>query len=153
MKKNSIFIGIIGVILICAITTGCIFYNLLEAKEFKEHFEDLGYTVTTAEDNNYNSTTYYVASKEDSSYNIEYYEFKEETDAKKAYQKYKENIGNYITSQAQNKETTGAVFSKIVSVSENEYIIISRVKNTLIFINGTNDVSEEIDNILKEIRY
>lgn len=153
MKKHSIIIGIIGIILVCVITTGCIFYNLVDAKEFKSHFEDLGYTITSNKDDIYNSTTYYVASKEDSTYDIEYYEFKDETDAKKAYQNFKENISNFITSEAQNQETTGAVFSKIVSVSEKEYLVFSRVKNTLIVIKGTNDVSEEINNLLEEIRY
>ena len=153
MKKHSIIIGIIGIILVCVITTGCIFYNLVDAKEFKSHFEDLGYTITSNKDDNYNSTTYYVASKEDSTYDIEYYEFKDETDAKKAYQNFKENISNFITSEAKNQETTGAVFSKIVSVSEKEYLVFSRVKNTLIVIKGTNDVSDEINSLLEEIRY
>ena len=153
MKKNSIIIGIIGVILICLVTTGCIFYNLVDASEFKSHFEELGYTVTSSENKDFNYKTYYIASKEDLAYKIEYYEFEDEVTAKKAFQNFKTNIGNYITSQAQNKETTGAVFTKIVSVSEKEYIVISRVKNTLIVIKGTNDVSDEIDSILEEIRY
>ncbi len=153
MKKHSIIIGIIGIILVCVITTGCIFYNLVDAKEFKSHFEDLGYTITSNKDDDYNSTTYYAASKEDSTYDIEYYEFKDETDAKKAYQNFKENISNFITSEAKNQETTGAVFSKIVSVSEKEYLVFSRVKNTLIVIKGTNDVSDEINSLLEEIRY
>ena len=94
-----------------------------------------------------------VASKDDQEYKILYYEFDKEVDAKKAYQDYKENISDYITSTSQNQEKTGAVFSKITAVSEKEYIVISRVKNTLIFIAGTNDVSKDIDKILDDIRY
>ena len=153
MKNKSILIGFLGVIVICAITTGCIFYNLLDSKEFKSHFEDLGYSITTNEEPKYTADTSYVATKDGSNYDIEYYEFDTEVNAKKAYQNYKENISDYITSKAENTETTGAVFSKIITVSDNEYIIISRVKNTLIFIAGTNDVKEEIDDLLTEIKY
>lgn len=153
MNKKSIIVGILGIIVICAITTGCLFYNLLDAKEFKSHFEDLGYTIVKNEEDDVDAETSYIASKDDVEYQIKYFEFEEEVDAKKLYQHYKENLGSYITSKPQNKETTGAVFSKVVSVSEKEYIVISRVKNTLIFINATNDVSDDIDKILEDIRY
>lgn len=153
MNKKSIIVGVLGIIVICAITTGCLFYNLLDAKEFKSHFEDLGYTVVKNDDDDVEAETSYIASKEDADYRIKYFEFEEEVEAKKLYQHYKENIGSYITSKSENQETTGAVFSKIVAVSEKEYIVISRVKNTLIFINATNDVSNDIDKILEDIRY
>ena len=137
MKKNSIIVGLIGIVLICIITTGCIFYNVLDSKEFKSHFEDLGYSISSEEDTEYNSTSHYIAKKDDVSYSIEYFEFKDEIEAKKAYQSFKNNLVNYITSTSNNKITTGAVFTKLVAVSEKEYIVISRVKNTLIFNNGT----------------
>ena len=153
MKNKSIFLGLIGIVLICIIATGCIFYNVLDPEDFKKHFEDLGYTISDKETGKYEANTYLVAKKDDSSFDILYYEFDTEVDAKKAYQDYKENIGNYITSNSKNKETSGAVLTKIVAVSDKEYIVISRVKKTLIFIAGTNDVSGEIDNILEEIKY
>ena len=153
MKNKSVLVGLVGIVLICVITTGCIFYNVLNASEFKEHFEDLGFTISDSEEGKYESETYYVASSEDKTYKVEYYAFDTEVNAKKAYQNFKENIASYITSTSQNHETSGAVFTKIVAKSDNEYIVISRVKNTLIFIAGTNDVSDDIDKILEDIRY
>ena len=154
MKNNkSVILGIIIIIIVCIITVGCGFYNALKAKDFKEHFGALGYTISNKVTPKYDSDTYLVASKDDVPFSIEYYEFKDESEAKKIYKKYKDSISDYITSDSNNKETTGAVISKIVAVSDNEYIVISRVKNTLIFIAGTKDYKSEIDNLLEEIKY
>ena len=154
MKNNkSIILGIALIIIVCIITVGCGFYNLLNAKDFKEHFGALGYTISDSETPKYETDTYLVATKEDMPFKIEYYEFKEEIDAKKIYKKYKDSISDYITSDSKNTESTSAVLSKIVATSDNEYIIISRVKNTLIFIAGTKDYKSEIDNLLEEIKY
>ncbi len=152
MKNKSILVGliiIVGVIFL----TGCGFYNLLDTEEFKDHFTELGYTISDSEEAKYEADTYLVASKENVPYKIEYYEFKDEVEAKKIYKKYQSSIPEYITSDSKNQETTGAVFAKTVAVSDNEYIVISRVKNTLIFIVGTNEYSKDIDTLLKDIKY
>lgn len=149
--KNGILLGILIIAVVC-LTTGC-FYNLVDSKTFKDHFAALGYTVSDSEEARYEADTYLVASKSDVPYAIEYYEFKDEIEAKKVYEKYKDSIIEFISSTSDNTETTGAVFSKTVAVSEKEYIVISRVKNTLIFINGTNDYSKEIDKLLEDIEY
>ena len=154
MKNNkSIIIGVLLIVIVCIITVGCGFYNLLKPEDFKEHFGALGYTISDKETPKYETDTYLVATKEDVPFKIEYYEFKEEIDAKKIYKKYYDSISDYITSDSKNQETTGAVLSKTVAVSDNEYIIISRVKNTLIFIAGTKDYKSEIDNLLEDIKY
>lgn len=153
MKNKSVILGIIIIVVVCLVTTGCMFYNLLDTQEFKDHFGALGYTVTDSDEGLYESNSYVVATKEDVPYKIEYYEFEDEISTKKAYEKQIDAIANYITSDSENKRTDGAVFSKTVAVSEKEYIIISRVKNTMIFIAGTKEYQQEIDNFLEDIKY
>jgi len=153
MKNKSVILGIIIIVVVCLVTTGCMFYNLLDTQEFKDHFGALGYTVTDSDEGLYESNSYVVATKEDVPYKIEYYEFEDEISTKKAYEKQIDAIANYITSDSENKRTDGAVFSKTVAVSEKEYIIISRVKNTMIFIAGTKDYQQEIDSFLEDIKY
>ncbi len=153
MKNKSIIVGLVGVLLICLITTGCLFRKPLDKDEFKSHFEDLKYSVIEGDNARYEAEAYYIARKEDVAFEVEYYNFKNETEAKKAYQDYKSNITDFITAKAENNETTGSTFSKIVTESENEYIVVSRVKNTIIFILGTPENSEDIDTILKDIKY
>ena len=153
IKDKSIIWGIL-IIIAVVLLTGCeLFYNLVDTKEFKEHFGALGYTVSEDEEGLYDSKSYLVATKEDVPYKVEYYEFDEEVDAKKAFESYKKNLGSYIKTDSKDKETKGAVFTKRVAVSEEEYIVISRVKNTLIFIAGTNDYADEIDTLLEDIKY
>lgn len=150
-NKKSVILGVLLAIIVC-LTTGC-FYNLVDSKTFKEHFSAVGYTVSDKEEARYEADTYLVASKSDVPFEIKYYEFKDETEAKKVYEKYKDSIVEFITSTSDNTETTGAVFSKTIAKSEKEYIVISRVKNTLIFIEGTNEFSKEIDKLLEDIEY
>jgi len=153
MNKKSVILGILIIVVVCLVTTGCGFYNLLDTQEFKDHFGALGYTVSDSEEGLYESVSYVVASKEDVPYKVEYYEFEDEISTKKAYEKQIDSIANYITTDSENKRTDGAVFSKTVAVSEEEYIIISRVKNTMIFIAGTKDYQNEIDSFLEDIKY
>ena len=153
MKNKSVILGILIILVVSLMTTGCGFYNLLDTEEFKAHFGALGYTNTDTEKGLYESKTYVVASKEDVPYKIEYYEFENDVEAKKIYKKYKDSIVDYITTDSENYETTGAVMSKTVAESENEYIVISRVKNTLIFIAGTVEFKTELDNLLEDIKY
>lgn len=152
MKNKSVLLGIIIFVLVILLA-GCGFYNLLKPEDFESHFKALGYSISDKEEAEYESKSYLVASKDDVPYQILYYEFDTEVNAKKVYEKYKKNIANYITSDSKNKETKKAVSTKIVAVSDNEYIVISRVKNTLIFINATNDYSNEINSFLDEIKY
>ena len=152
-SKKSVILGLFILVGVVVLTSGCVFYNLLKADDFKKHFGALGYTISDTETAEYESETYLEATKEDVPYKISYYEFSSEIEAKKVYEKYKKNIVSYITSDSKNQETTGAVFAKTVAVSDNEYIVISRVKNTLIFIAGTNDYSKAIDKILEDVKY
>ena len=154
MKNKSVLLGII-LFVIGVLLTGCM-YSSLSAKDFKEHFGALGYTVSDTETPEFDTgTSYQVASKEDVPYKFEYYEFDEEVEAKKVYEKYKEDnsIRKYITSESKNNETYGALFARTVVESEKEYIVISRVRKTIIFVATTKEYTNEVNAVLDEIGY
>lgn len=153
MNKKSIILGIIIILVTCFLTTGCIFYNLLSSTDFKDHFSAIGYEVSDTETTTFEYDNHLVAKKDDVPFKIEYYNFVDDIAAQKAYKVMKEDLPNLITTNSKDQETTGNIMAKYVCVSDNEYIVISRVKNTIIFINGTNDYSSEIDNILTDIKY
>ena len=132
-SKKSIIIGLLIIIGVCFLVTGCGFKSI-NTEEFKNHFSALGYTINENEKG-------------------PYYEFDDEVEAQKVYKNYKESIVNYITSDSKDQQTTGAVITKYVATSEKEYIVISRVKKTLIFINGTVEQKDTIDKLLKDINY
>lgn len=152
MNKKSVLLGVLIVVVTC-LTTGCIFYNYVDPTEFKEQFSARGYTVEKIDKADYEAEYISKATKEDVPYEIIYYEFATDADAKKAYKSYKDSLPNLITSDSKDTETTGNVISKYICKSDNEYIVISRVKNSLIFINTTLDYQSEIDEILEDIEY
>ncbi len=151
-EKLSILIGILIIVGVCLFTAGCGFKSI-DTEEFKNHFSALGFTISENEEAPYESKTYVVASKEDLPFKIEYYEFEKDTDAKKVFKNYNDNITKYITSDSKNSKTQGTQMQKNVSVSDNEYLVFSRVKKTLIIIIGTKEYSEEIDKYVEEIGY
>ena len=159
MKNKKVILGIVlvGVILsVIGILLIGSMYSSLSAKDFKEHFGALGYTVSDKETPEFDTgTSYQVATKEDVPYKFVYYEFDDEVEAKIVYEKYKEanNIRKYITSESKNNETYGALFAKTVVKSENEYIVISRVRKTVVFVATTKEYTNEVDAILEEIGY
>lgn len=152
MNNKSILLGII-IIVVVSLATGCIFYKALDSSQFKEHFEALGYSIDENATGKYESKKYLVATKEDVPFKIEYYEFDDDIEAKKVTKKYTDSIADYITTDSKNQTTTGSQITKVVAVSEEEYIVISRVKNTLIFIAGTNEYDTEINKLLEDIKY
>ena len=155
-QNRSIMLGIIIIIIVIIASTGCAFYKSLNADDFKNQFAAIGYTIDKdqeAEYSDYKITSYQEASKEDMPFKVIYYEFENEIEAQKVYQKYKTNLANYLTTSSKNTETTGAVFTKMVATSEGEYIVISRIKNTLIFVPGLKDYKSTIDEMLVNIGY
>ncbi len=144
---------VILVLVISLLTVGCSFFKMIDSKEFGEHFEALGYKIDNSAEALYDAKTYLVATKEDVPYKIEYYEFENDVDAKKVYKNYYDRIADYITSTSKNQEQSGNLMNKTVAVSEKEYIVISRVRESLIFIAGTNDYANEINDLLTDIGY
>ena len=155
-QNRSILLGILIIVIVIIATTGCGFYNLLTADDFKKEWGAIGYTVVdteTPEYDTYKRKAYMEASKEDVPFKISFYELENETEAQKLYKKYKDNLVNYLTTSSKNTETTGAVFSKTIAVSDQEYIVISRVKNTIIFIPGLKEHKKIIDDMLEHVKY
>lgn len=153
MKNKSVILGIIIIVVVSLLTTGCAIKSALSVQEFKDHMGALGYSTTEDEKALYEAKSYLVASKSDVPYKIEFYEFEEKVEAQKVFKKYTDNIADYLTTSSKNIKTTGALFDKFVAKSDNEYIVVDRVKNTLIFIAGTVDYQEEIDSLLEDINY
>lgn len=152
MNKKSVILGLIIVLVTC-LTTGCIFYNYLEPDDFKDQFGARGYTVekTTVD----GSKAEYIskATKEDVPYEIYYYKYKSEKDAKSAYKEFKNNLTNIITSDSNDQEAKSSVLAKYICKSDNEYIVISRVKDTLIYVSTTVEYEKSINEILEDLDY
>ena len=156
MKNKKLIFILIGIVLVGVAAIFLMFKlfdNSMTPEEFKNHLAALGYEVTEQTSPVDNTLTYMVATKSDVTYNVEYFDFKNEVEAKKYYKSLKKNLINYITSTTQDSETNGNIFSKQISISETDYVVISRIKKTLIFIDGTSDFQSDIESLLKKLKY
>lgn len=152
MNKKSVLLGIVIIFVTC-LTTGCIFYNYLEPSDFKDQFSARGYTVEKTEQENTKATYISKATKEDVPYEVYYYQYKSESDAKEAYKEFKKNLSNIITSDSKDTESKSSVLSKYICKSDNEYIVISRVKDTLIYVSTTVEYEKSVNEILEDLEY
>ena len=151
-QNKGIFIGI-SIIISVLLVVGCTNHKALDKDSFKREFGAIGYTVNNTCEKDYDSKEFLCATKNDVPFKVYFYEFENDNEAETIYEKYKSNISNFITTTSENKETKGSYFVKTVAISEDEYIVISKLKNTLIFIAGTKDYSNEINKILENIHY
>lgn len=120
---------------------------------YKTTMEEKQYTVIdhTMEEQVYNSAIQlcYVATKNDQSYQIKYYSLENENAAQSFYlQKVREFAG-----MGTNTELNVANYSKYTQLYNNKYGVISRISNTVIYVDADNLYTEELKLILKELGY
>ena len=129
--------------------TGCGNKNILSIKDFSKSMEKLGYKVEDVTDkvDDNNILSYYVASRKDYSYQIEYCGFDNTDSAIKYYReklkKYTNSKGNQLNNK-KNKETF---------YINGNYIIISRVKNVVMFTYAEKKYKDEINHTFGKLKY
>jgi len=159
MKKSvKIIIAILIVILIAGVS---VFFLLnkektsITAEEFKTIMVDKGYTFVDVKQQ---FAIYdfiekaYIALK-DKDYQIEFYETSDNESAIYLY--------NHNMSLAENKKTSGHIrttmqgknYSEYTLISEGKYKYISRINNTMVYVDVDTEYQEEVKEILKELGY
>jgi len=128
----------------------------ISASEFRNKMSQKGLEITDA---NSQFAQYsfikqvYIAGNKSESYQIEFYEFDNESYATGFYNnnasKFQETKGNV----AAETNFSGKNYAKYTLSSNNQYMVISRVNNTVIYIDADSSYKNEIENILKEIDY
>lgn len=145
MQNKSILLGIFIFIIVIIITTGCTNHKALSKTDFQKQFGALGYTVS--EEENHLSAT-----KEDIPGKFEYYEYDDENSAIKEYNAFKKKNFEYLKDE-NTKEEKGHDFSKDIIKSDDTYLIISRVKNTIITLKTSVDYENIVNKVLQDINY
>lgn len=97
--------------------------------------------------------TGYIAVKSDDSYQIEFYEL---NDASTATSMFNNNKSIFESSKANSSaETTvnGSNFNKYTLTTGNQYKVVCRVDNTLIYLNVADKYKDEVKGILDNLGY
>ena len=143
-------IVVVAVLVICAVLIFAKDKTVLTAEEFKTQMEEKGYIV---EDATYQSTSddhidqIYEATSQDNGYKIEFYVFENIEYAKMFYDVNKDAFEDTISSGYLKN------YSKYSLSSNNKYKVLSRVENTVIYVNENIAYTDAIKNLLNEIGY
>ena len=161
MKKQTIFI-ILGILLVIVIGVIALFSSLnkekisITANEFKTFMQDKGYSVLD-ETNLYSQYDYVkqvcIAEQTDNSYQIEFYEL---SDVEHANTIYNNNKSKLETSKGNvSGETSVSMknYSKYSLTTDGKYNVISRIDNTLIFLEVDSNYKNVVKELLDELGY
>lgn len=158
MKRSKKIILSIICFLSMFLSTGCFNKTAVTPEEFKVTLEGEEYIVVKLvndredEINSYNYIKEAYAAKK-SNYQIEFYEIVDEDYAKAFFDKNKRIF-------EQSKGISSIEMSNTLTNSEKyslktggRYMVISRIENTVVYVNASDTYKKEIDEALKEINY
>ena len=163
MKKFFIILFVIIVIIvIIGIAVGTLFFVLNKEKEpitkdqFSTKMQDMGFTITDASDQMADYS--YVKSATlaidgNRTYQIEFYELSDETYATAFYNNNKSIFESTKSGASTESNINGKNYSKYTLTSNGKYMVVSRVANTVAFVNVSSDLKDNVNTILKELGY
>ena len=159
--KKSIIITVIAVVIVVAIL-GVVFINLnkekdsITASSFYNTMSQKGYSVQDAT-NQFSDYNYikqaYIAVSNDSSYQIEFYELQDDFYATSFYNN---NKSNFESSKGSiSAETSAGLknYSKYTLSSNGKYMVVSKIDNTVIYVDVEDNYKDTVKSILDELGY
>ncbi len=160
MNKKTIIIVII-IWIIAALLVGVVALASktkpsISATEFSTIMNSKGYKITDASEQfaQYEYVTNaYIAGNKSLNYQIEFYELSDDTMAKSFFNQNKTNFENQKESVSAETNVNGKNYSKYTLTTGNKYKVLSRIDNTVIYLDVDNSYKEEVKNILSELRY
>ena len=152
---KKIVLGVICVLLIF-MATGCGNKTVMSSNDFKTNMENKGYVVEDAtsqfEAYGYVSQVY-VAINSGFTYQIEFYEL---SDTDRAVNFFNNNQSIFEDSKGSvSSETSVAMgnYSKYTLTTNGMYKVLSRIENTVIYVNVDEEYKEDVQTILEEFGY
>jgi len=168
--KNEKGIGLVpfilvfvAILVIAGITVGVVVItkNLnkepISAGDFKNIMEDKDFEIIDSKENQFADYDYiekaYVALEEDYDYQIEFYKLDEEDDAIEFYETNKEIFEDSKGSSVVETKKSIGNNSKYTLKTNDEYKVVSRIENTVIYADVDEKYEDEVKEILKEMGY
>ncbi len=153
MKKKGLLVSVICFIMLFIIT-GCGNKKAISTDTFKTNAEGEGFTVTDVQAQ-YSSYGYInqatVAAKD--GYQIEFFVLSDSTYAKSMFDTNKAILENINGNNKTKTEINMSNYNKYTVSTSTNYGYLSRIDNTLIFINASNDKKDDIKKFVKKLGY
>lgn len=153
MKKIKILMLLVFAFLLSACGTK---KEALDEENFRRIMTDTGFTIVDVE-KQFEEYGYFddalIALEQTSNYQIEFYELENEGYAKSFYDNNKEIFEASKTDKSIYTNLDLTERNKYTLVTETEYKVISRIEDTVIYINVNKEYKDEVNNILKKLGY
>lgn len=148
MKKA---LKIIVAIMIVFILTACGTKKALSDDELKTKLTQIGFDVNEITSSIEDSNISVVRTANNGKYQIEYYVFKNEDTAKTAY---KNNVKMFSSNKKYaGKQKNDDNYNKYVQETDDYYNVVTRVKDTLVYVSVNIDYKRDIKKVLNKLGY
>lgn len=159
-KKTFIIIGIVITVIIVLIAVVFLFLNKakksISVTDFKNKMEAKNYIVEdlSSEFNGYeNINSVYIAVSSDNDKQFEFATMNSESDAESLFNENKDLLQSEKTDSAIETSENGKNYDKYDLITDDNYIVVSRIDNTMIYVDTSSENKEIIQLILKELGY
>lgn len=163
MKKGTPIL-IVALIIFFALTVGGIFlaFKIASSKttltqdQFISKLENKGFLANDDSEQfmQYDYiTSVAVASPSDLSYQIQFFTFLDESYAQKFYETNKSTFSRLASSDSPSVRTSGTGFDKFTVTTSNEFMEVSRIQNTCIYLKVDKAYKDDVKNVLKSLGY
>lgn len=133
--------------------TGCGEKEFLNSETFETTIKEKSYFTYDATENHEGVSKGMVAMSPDMMYQLEYYETADETSAVSLYDKIYQSATSTKASGDADTTEEDANYKKYTLTTANSYIVISRIENTIIYVNSSVDQKDNVNNVLTELGY
>lgn len=163
MKKGTPIL-IVALIIFLALTVGGIFlaFKIASSKttltqdQFISKLESKGFLANDDSEQfmQYDYiTSVAVASPSDLSYQIQFFTFLDESYAQKFYETNKSTFSRSAYSDSPSVRTSGTGFDKFTVTTSNEFMEVSRIQNTCIYLKVDKAYKDDVKKVLKSLGY
>lgn len=150
MKK--IILGIIT-IFIMLLLTGCGNRKALTNNEFSEILGLEGFAITDVTALMEDENIEVLAAANNNNYQLEYHIYKTTAAAKKAYEGNKKSFETYKKGNNKEKSLSGNNYDKYTLELSDEYKVVSRIDNTLVYASINLEYKKDLNIILDKLGY
>lgn len=156
MKKKLVLFGLIFIVTIFSLTGCSISKNKVTGDAFKNQMTAANFTVVDCKSQferyDYVSEVYLARHKE-YGYQVEFYVLKDKEYAKSFYSNNKNLFESSKTKTYTEAKSSGKNYDKFVLETNNKYKVLTRVENTVLYINIDSKYKEKVNKVIKNLGY
>ncbi len=156
MKRVKQFlIGLICIVVLFTLT-GCVKKTAITSDEFKNKMESSDYIVQEAT-NQMSDYDYikkvYIAINKDSTYQIEFYELSNKDYASNFFNNNKKTFEDSKSSGSTETSVSIGNNEKYTLTTKGKFKVVSRIDNTVIYLNVNDNYKSSVKDVLKDLGY